>query len=125
MGVEPFLEHLEAIKNYPPPTNLPHMKSFFALVEQVAPFIMVKPHLHPFRELLKKDRKFYWDKNLQKMFEEVKEQLVNNVKEGLRRFKVDRDMALMADWSKMGIGFILTQKHCNCSTINPTCCRDG
>ena len=63
-GMEPLPEHLESIKNYPPPTNLTDMRSFFTLVEQVAPVVMVKPHLHPFRELLKKDRKFYWDKNL-------------------------------------------------------------
>ena len=71
-GVEPLPEHLEAIRNYPKLTNLTNMRSFFALAEKVAPFVMVKPHLHPFRELLKKDRKFYWDENLQRMFEEVK-----------------------------------------------------
>ena len=32
-GVEPLPEHLEAIKNYPPPTDLMDMRSFFALVE--------------------------------------------------------------------------------------------
>ena len=52
-------EHIESIRNYPTPINLTYMRSFFALVEQVAPFVMVKPYLHPFRELLKKDRKFY------------------------------------------------------------------
>ena len=71
-GIEPLPEHLEAIRNYPMSTNLTNMRNFFALAEQVAMFIMVKPHLHPFRELLKKDRKFYWDANLQRMFEEVK-----------------------------------------------------
>ena len=55
-GVEPFPKHLEAIRNYPMPTNLTDMRSFFALVEQVSPFVMIKPHLYPFRELLKKDR---------------------------------------------------------------------
>ena len=65
-------EHLESIKNYPPPTSLTDMRSFFAMVEQVAPFVMVKLYLHLFRELLKKDQKFYWDENLQGIFEEVK-----------------------------------------------------
>ena len=31
----------------------------------------------------------------------------------------------MTDWSKAGMGLILTQKHCNCSKIDPTCCKDG
>ena len=56
-------------------------------------------------------QRLYGDENLQKMLKEVKEQLVNNVKEGLRRFEVNRDTALMMDWSKAGVGFILTQKH--------------
>ncbi len=57
--VEPLPYHIESIKSYPTPTNLTYMISFFALVEQVAPFVMVKPYLLPFRELLKKERKFY------------------------------------------------------------------
>ena len=83
------------------------MRSFFALVEQVAPYIMEKPYLHPFREFLKKDQKFYWDDNLQKIFNDIKVQLIDSIKDGLTRFKVNRDMALMTDKSKMGIGFIL------------------
>ena len=55
-GVEPLPEHLEAIRSYPKPTNLTDMRSFFALEKKVALFLTVKPHLYPFRELLKKDR---------------------------------------------------------------------
>ena len=35
--VEPLPEHVQAIRDYPPPTNLTDMRSFFALVEQVFP----------------------------------------------------------------------------------------
>ena len=52
-------------------------------------------------------------------------QLTDSIKEGLERFKVGGDTALMMNWSKTGVGFILTQRHCNCSTINPTCYKDG
>ena len=58
------------------------MRSFFALVEQVAPYHAVKPHLTPFRELLKKNVKFYWDENLQKIFEEAKATIADSVKDG-------------------------------------------
>ena len=81
--VEPLPDHIESIKSYPTPTNLTDMKSFFALVEQVAPFVMVKPYLLPFRELLKKERKFYWDENLQRIFDDVKNQLIISIKDGL------------------------------------------
>ena len=53
------------------------------------------------------------------------EQLVDNVKVGLKRFEVDRDTALMTDWSKTGIGFILSQKYCNCPKIDPTYFKGG
>ena len=72
---------MESIRSYPTPLNLTDMRSFFALVEQISPYVMVKPHLGPFRELLKKDRKFYWDEHLQKLFEEVKLDLVEKIKE--------------------------------------------
>ena len=30
------------------------------------------------------------------------------------------------DWSKFGIGFLVTQKHCSCPLDEaPRCCRDG
>ena len=124
-SVEPLTEHIEAIRNYPRPTNISDMRSFFALVEQVAPFHAVKPHLAPFRELLKKNRKFYWDENLQKLFEEAKATIAKNVTDGLSRFETNRHTALLSDWSKTGIGFLMAQKYCGCSQINPTCCKGG
>ena len=63
-SVEPLPNHVEAIKTYPIPTSVMDMRSFFAIVEQVAPYYAVKQHLAPFRDLLKKNRKFYWDNNL-------------------------------------------------------------
>ena len=124
-SVEPLNDHVESIRSYPTPLNLTDMRSFFALVEQISPYVMVKPHLGPFRELLKKDRKFYWDEHLQKLFEEVKLDLVEKITEGLTRFETDRHTALMTDYSKTGIGFILSQKYCKCETISPVCCKGG
>ena len=57
-SIEPLDEHVAAIRSFPQPINLTDMKSFFALIEQVAPYYAVKPHLAPFRELLKKNSKF-------------------------------------------------------------------
>ena len=97
----------------------------FALVEQVAPFYAVKPHLLPFRDLLKKNSKFYWDENLKKLFDEAKTVIAKNVTEGLCRFQMDRYTALLTDWSKTGVGFVMSQKYCTCSNITPLCCKDG
>ena len=41
-SVEPLPDQVEAIKTYPVPTSITDMRSFFALVEQVAPYYAVK-----------------------------------------------------------------------------------
>ena len=123
--VEPLPEHVEAILNYPTPINLTDMRSFFALVEQVAPFHAVKPHLFPFRELLKKGGKFYWDDVIQKIFDEAKSVLAEEIIKGVTRFEINRETALLTDWSKSGVGFVLLQKYCKCAKISPVCCKGG
>ena len=101
------------------------MRSFFALVEQVSPYYAVKPCLAPFRELLKKNCKFYWDNNLEKLFQEAKSEIVDKVLDGLTRFEVNRETGLTTDWCKAGVGFMLSQKYCNCPNITPSCCVGG
>ena len=68
-GAEPLPAHVKSIQNYPVPESVTDMRSFFALVEQVAPYYAVKPHLAPFRELLKKGNEWYWDSVLQRLFQ--------------------------------------------------------
>ena len=123
--VEPLEEHVQAIKDYPTPTNLTDIRSFFALVEQVAPFYAVKPHLLPFRELLKTNSRWYWDETLQQLFEEAKKTITTRVVEGLTRFQLNRETGLITDWSKYGVGYILVQKYCDCREITPDCCKGG
>ena len=108
-SVEPLEEHVEAIRNFPKPVNITDMRSFFALIEQVAPYYAIKPHLVPFRELLKKNSKFYWDDQLQELFKEAKDVIADKVKNGLTRFQTNRETALISDWSKTRIGFIMAQ----------------
>ena len=86
---------------------------------------MVKPCLAPFRELLKKNCKFYWDNNLEKLFQEAKSEIADKVLDGLTRFEVNRETGLTTDWCKAGVGFMLSQKYCNCPNITPSCCVGG
>ena len=67
---EPLPDHVKAIREFPTPKNLTDMRSYFALVNQVAPYYAVQPHLQPFRELLKKGSRWYWDNCLQELFQE-------------------------------------------------------
>jgi hypothetical protein len=81
----------------------------------------------PFRELLSKKQKWYWDETLTSIFNESKEKIVNLIREGVRAFEKDRVTCLSTDWSKVGIGFTLMQKYCDCpkqkdtNTWSPTC----
>ena len=40
-------------------------------------------------------------------------------------FDLNRETCLRPDWSKTGIGFFLSQKHCNCPQPDPGCYVDG
>ena len=121
----PLDNHVEAIRNFPVPINVTDMRSFMALVNQVAPFYAVQPHLQPFRELLKKGSTWYWDNNLTNLFTAAKEYISTNIVEGITRFDLGRWTALLTDWSKAGVGFMMSQKYCNCESITPICCSDG
>jgi hypothetical protein len=46
------------------------------------------------------------------------------VTEGVKIFDMNRLMCLLTDWSKLGLGFFLIQKHCNCPSEVPKCCPD-
>ena len=113
--------HVEAIHNFP----VTDMRSFMALVNQVAPYNAVQSHLQPFRDLLKKGSIWYWDKNLTNLLTAAKEHISVNIVKGITRFSLGRWTALLSDWSKAGLEFIMTQKYCDCESITPICCSDG
>ena len=124
-SVKPSKEMLEAIENFPRPTNITGVRSFFGLINQVSFAFSMSEVMQPFRELLKSSIKFYWDERLQAAFESAKGEIVDKVKEGVKMFDVNKVTCLATDWSKEGVGFFLLQKHCSCPERKPTCCKDG
>ena len=75
----------------------------------------------PFRDLLKKkNTKFYWDDQLDKIFNDSKEKIIDMIREGVCTFEKDRVTCLSTDWSKVGMGFTLSQKHCKCPVEEST-----
>ena len=70
---------------------------------------------------------FYWDDSLSRLFEESKIKIIEQIKDGVKNFEINRPTCLSTDWSKSGIGFTLTQKHCDCpiskelDTFSPNC----
>ena len=121
-GYKPADRTLSAIKDFPSPKNITDIRSWFGLVNQVAYTFAQHKVMEPFRELLKKGRQFYWDTELELLFQKSKEEIVRQSNEGVHTFDTNKPTLLTTDWCKTGIGFALTQKHCTYhGPIDPNC----
>ena len=124
-GIKPTDETLSSISNFPRPSDITGIRSWFGLVEQVA-FSFSKTRLmEPCRKLLAKNSEYLWTDKLQTSLELAKTEIVKPVAKGVTSYKLDSWTCLVTDWSKTGIGYVMWQKHCACSTIHPTCCEGG
>ena len=124
-GVRPLPSHTEAIRSFPTPTSVTDLRSFMALVTQVSVFYATQPRLIPFRDLLKKDCPWYWDEPLDQLFRDTKEIIAREVEQGIQSFDRTKPTCLLTDWCKTGLGYVLMQKHCTCTELQPTCCPAG
>ena len=59
------------------------------------------------------------------LFEESKTVIVSSIQEGVEIFDKSRPTCLATDWSKNGLGYWLLQKHCQCPSSSPFCCKTG
>ena len=123
--VRPCPQQLEAIKNFPKPQNITDVRSWFGLINQVAYAFASAEHMLPFRNLLKPSTPFEWSEELDKLFEESKTTIINEIHRGVEIFDKEKPTCLATDWSKDGVGFWLFQQHCSCKTTKPFCCKDG
>ena len=78
-----------------------------------------------FKPFLSPKHRFEWTDEFDKAFAESKNIIVNAIIEGVEIFDPKRRTCLRPDWSKTGIGFFLSQKHCSCPGQSPGCCSDG
>ena len=125
-GVSPSDSMLKAIRDFPAPKNITDARSWFGLVNQVAWAYSLAPHMQPFRDLIKPNSKFHWDKELDTAFINSKQCIVDLVKDGIAAFEIGRTTCLDPDWSEEGMGFLLLQKYCQCSLdLAHKCCPDG
>ena len=123
-GVRPSDDLSEAILNFPVPKNLTDIRSWFGIVNQAAYTFATTSEMAPFRELLKKNTSWYWDDELTELFERSKLKIVENIQQGVKLFQLGRPLRLFTDWSKMGLGFLLQQKMCDCPGTDHECCPD-
>ena len=123
--VRPCSKYLDAIMQFPVPRNITDVRSWFGLVNQVSYYTSMTERMRPFRDLLKPKSPFFWDDQLQQLFEESKEGIIQDIQQGVKIFDKGRKTCLTTDWSKEGIGFFLLQKHCACPGEVPFCRNDG
>ena len=93
------------------------------LVNQVAYAFAQAEVMAPFRDFLKRNpnNMQFWDETMDELFERSKAEIVHLIQEGVKAFEKNRPTCLATDWSRTGMGFTLTQKHCNCKIITPEC----
>ena len=119
-------KYIDAVSGFPTPKNITDIRSWFGLVNQVSHYVQLREMMSPFREFLSPKVKFNLDAELDALFEESKKQIVEAIHEGVKIFDVRRRTCLRTDWSKNGIGYLLSQKHCNCAgNRSYGCCPDG
>ena len=123
--VRPCSRYLEAIRDFPRPRNVTDVRSGFGLVNQVAYAFSMAERMQPFRKLLLHGVRFEWSPELENVFRESKEEIVQEIERGVRIFDKSKPICLATDWSKEGVGFWLFQKHCQCTPVRPFCCADG
>ena len=126
-GVKPSREILKDILNFPEPTTLKLARSWFGLIEQVAWSYYISDTMNNFRDLVKPTVKTWmWIPTLSAEFKKAKEEIVKRVKEGVKAYDVNKLTCVSTDWSKLGVGFLVMQKHCDCEITNaPVCCKEG
>ena len=124
-NVRPCRKYLDAIRNFPTPANITDVRSWFGLINQVSYAFAATERMLPFRQLLQPGTPFQWTDELHTLFEESKSVIISEIEEGVRIFDKSKPTCLATDWSKGGIGFWLFQKHCQCSSPEPFCCRTG
>ena len=124
--VEPLPKYIDAIKGFPTPKTTTDIRSWFGLVNQVSHYGQLREMMAPFRQFLSPRVKFFWNQDLDQVFEDSKQKIISAIREGVKIFDVKRKTCLRTDWSKNGIGYMLSQKYCDCiSDKSFGCCPDG
>ena len=122
-GVKPTEEFLANILSFPTPRSITDIRSWFGAINQISYAFAVAPVMDPFRHLLSSKVPFNWTPQLQQAFDASKQEILRQCETGVRSFDPKLPTALATDWAKFGMGFWLTQKHCQCSSLIPGHCQ--
>ena len=82
-GVTPSAKMLSAIYIFPKSTDLTSARSWFGLYNQTTWDYSISSVMQTFRDFIRPNQKFYWDDNLDKLFELSKQVIIDLVKEAI------------------------------------------
>ena len=106
-GIKLKQSKADAIMNAKKPENAKELKSFQGLVNYAAKFIPdVASLFTPFRDLLKRNSKWYWDAQHDKMFDQIKNLLSTKA---MAYFNTQWSTEVTTDASPSGVSAILSQ----------------
>ena len=126
--VRPLAKHTAAVRTYPTPFSNTDLRSFMALLQQVAYCYAISPAVAKIRHLLKPSTQWNWTKEIDEVFENAKTVIAERVEEGVMLFDSSFHTGLLTDWCQEEIGHILCQKHFDCQTpetgpADLNCCK--
>ncbi len=107
-GVKPDPDKVKAINELRPPESKSELKTFLGMVNYLQQYIpKLSSHTAPLREIEKKGVEFYWDSNLLKVFNDIKEMVATDVT--LAYYDRSKPVTVQTDYSKLGLGAVLLQ----------------
>ena len=79
-----------------------------------------------FRDLQRPKAKWVWTPELKEEFQKAKKEIIKRVGNGVKTYDIKQMTCISTDWSKIGIGFLVTQMMCGCGLEKaPRCCKEG
>jgi len=122
-GYRPPEKILASIRDFPKSKDITGVRAWFGLVNQVAYAFAQAEVMAPFRDFLKSNpsNMDFWDETMDHLLACSKEEIVRLIQEGVKAFEKNKPTCLATDWSRTGVGFTLTQKHCKCKSAKPDC----
>ena len=112
--VEPLPKFLDSIANFPTPENITDIRSWFGLINQASHYAQLRDLMEPFRPFLKPSTPFVWNDELEQTFQKSKRAILELIRDGVKIFDQNKPTCLRFDYSELGLGFYLCQKHCDC-----------
>merc|ERR1712016_105583 len=123
-GYAPTKKLIEAIENFPLPTNLTGIRSWFGLIQQVSYCFSRTAEMKLFRAFLARNKRFDWPPHMTPLFYKTRQKIADMVREGVKGFVMGKPTLVAGDWSETGIGFSMQQKHCKCPMEEAPLCGE-